>query len=107
MPNPEFLLMSKGIGHEWFKAFFMSDVFPHGRVITAQGTPAPVPRYYKDKLRAGFGMQALLEMRHTTSLNAEKALPKRVVEDMPHRRSARSIYAKARMSIFPRDTKDT
>lgn len=106
MPNPEFLVMSKGIGHEWFKAFFMSDVFPHGRVITAQGTPAPVPRYYKDKLRAGFGMQALMEMRHITSLNAEKALPKRVEEDKPQRRAARTIYAKARMGIFKRDVKE-
>ena len=41
MPNPEFLVCSRGIGKAWFRDYFMSDVFPHGRVITGQENPAP------------------------------------------------------------------
>lgn len=105
MPNPEFLLCSKGIGSSWFDKYFISDVFPHGRVITAQGSPAPVPRYYKEKLKRGNNMMAY-QMRHITSLNSERSLTKRVVEDAPQRRAARTIYANSRMGIFKRDTKD-
>ena len=49
LPNPEFLIMSKGrqkgqgIGAGWFRDFFMTDVFPTGSIVTAQGSKAPVP----------------------------------------------------------------
>lgn len=104
MPNPEFLLMSKGIGKKWFDDFFLTDVFPHGRVITQQGTPAPVPRYYKEKLKE-LGGDLALRMRHVTESNMDKALPSRIVEDSPSRRAARGIYAKARTGIFKRDVR--
>lgn len=105
MPNPEFLLCSKGIGKGWFRDFFFTDVFPHARVITAQGSPAPVPRYYKSLLRDAGGDLAL-DMSYRAAANLERDLAKRISEDMPERRAARSVYAKARTGVFKRDVKD-
>lgn len=105
MPNPEFLLCSKGIGKEWFDKYFMTDVFPHARVITEQGSPAPVPGYYKRELRKRNAMMAM-DMSYRASKNSERDLVKRVQEDAPERRSARAVYAKARNSLFIRDVKD-
>lgn len=108
MPNPEFLVCSKGrqagqgIGGSWFDQFFKTDVFPHGRVITAQGTPAPVPAYYKRRLNA----MDKRRLQFATYSNAEKALPSKMVEDRPERRAARSLYAKARTGAFKRDVKE-
>lgn len=104
MPNPEFLVCSRGIGKSWFRDYFMSDVFPHGRVITEQGTPAPVPRYYKELLKE-LGSDLALEMSHRTAANMERHLLSRVREDMPERRAARSVYARARTGLFKRDVK--
>lgn len=104
MPNPEFLLMSKGIGKSWFREYFMQDVFPHGRVITKQGTPAPVPRYYKELLKE-LGQDLALDMQFRTARNAEQGLARRIEEDAPQRKAARTVYAKARMGIFQRDVK--
>lgn len=104
MPNPEFLLCSKGIGRAWFREYFMRDVFPHGRVITDQGTPAPVPRFYKELLKE-VGADLALEMGHTTARNMELSLGKRFAEDAPERRYARGVFAKSRNSAFPRDVK--
>jgi len=106
LPNPEFLLCSKGIGKSWFREFFMVDVFPHARVITAQGTPAPVPRYYKELLK-DVGSDLALDLGFRASRNAESSLAKRVAEDAPSRRAARAIYARARTGIFKRDLKDS
>lgn len=115
-PNPEFLLCSKGrksgegIGGEWFKQYFDVDVLPHGRVITSQGTPAPVPRYYKK----------LLSDRNPwfknlgNPLNADKAALLAMStenfwknfkpgEESPARRAVRTQYAKARTGIYKRD----
>lgn len=105
MPNPEFLLMSKGIGKAWFREFFMQDVFPHGRVITQQGTPAPVPRYYKELLKE-VGHDLAIDMSYRTARNMDDALPRRIAEDAPQRRSARAIYSRARTGIFKRDVKE-
>lgn len=104
MPNPEFLLMSKGIGRSWFNDYFMSDVFPHGRVITQQGTPAPVPRFYKELLKE-LGHDLALDMSFRTARNAEAGRASRVIEDRPDRKTARAIYSKARTGIFQRDLK--
>lgn len=104
LPNPEFLLMSKGIGKTWFREYFMTDVFPHGRVITAQGTPAPVPRYYKSLLK-DLGADLALEMSYVTAANMDKAVERARLENSPQRRAARAVYAKARMGLFKRDTK--
>lgn len=104
MPNPEFLLCSKGIGKEWYDKYFMIDVFPHARVITEQGTPSPVPAYYKRKLREQNAMMAF-DLRYRASLNMAKDYPRRKKEDAPERRAARSVYARARTSLFPRDVK--
>lgn len=104
MPNKEFLLMSKGIGKSWFREFFMTDVFPHGRVITSQGTPAPVPRYYKELLK-DLGADLALEMSYLTASNMDAVLDKRIVEDMPDRRRQRSDYSAAFNRRFTRDTK--
>lgn len=105
MPNPEFLLMSKGIGKAWFRDYFFTDVFPHARVITAQGSPAPVPRYYKSLLR-DIGQDLALDFSYRASANLEKDLDKRNFENRPERRAARTIYANARTGVFKRDTKD-
>lgn len=102
MPNPEFLLASKGIGKGWFHDYFFTDVFPHARVITSQGTPAPVPRYYKSLLRE-CGADLALDMSYRTSLNMEANLDSRVREDMPARRHSRDILAKARSGIVKRN----
>ncbi|AXH73504.1 MAG: replication initiator protein [Microviridae sp.] len=104
MPNSEFLLCSKGIGKAWFREYFFKDVFPHARVITAQGSPAPVPRYYKSLLRE-YGGDLALDMSYRASSNLDKDLAKRVFEDRPERRAARTVYANARTGLFKRDTK--
>lgn len=112
MPNPEFLVCSKGIGREWYKRYFMQDVFPHARVITSQGSPAPVPRYYKELLFRGNAMMAR-HMEQRARGNMEAAEVARLAaggslmgEDAPERRSARTFYAKARTGIFKRELKD-
>lgn len=105
MPNPEFLLCSKGIGKGWFRDYFFSDVFPHARVITDQGSPAPVPRYYKSLLR-DIGSDLALDMSYRTAKHLDSDLDKRNFENLPERRSARSTYAKARTGVFKRDVKD-
>lgn len=102
MPNPEFLLCSKGIGKSWFHTYFMSDVFPHARCITDQGTPAPVPRYYK-KLLKDIGHDLSLDMQFRTSQNMEANSVKFHNENLPERRAARSQYAQSRNSIFKRN----
>lgn len=42
--EPEFLVMSKGIGRDWFERF-QGDVFPSDFVIV-DGAKKPIPRYY-------------------------------------------------------------
>lgn len=111
MPNPEFLLCSKGrkagqgIGGGWFDRYFFDDVFPHGRVITAQGSPAPIPTYYKRRIAANAGLK--MELQHRIRLNSETEtlLANKRLEDSPGRRTARSTYAKARQGTFKRDIK--
>lgn len=105
MPNPEFLLCSKGIGRSWFNEYFMADVFPHARVITAQGSPAPVPRFYKSLLR-DLGEDLALDLSYRTNRNLNADLSRRISEDMPERRAARTVYAKARTGVFKRDVKE-
>lgn len=105
LPNPEFLVCSRGIGKAWFRDYFMSDVFPHARVITAQGSPAPVPRYYKNLLKE-VGADLAMEMSYRASVNMDRDLDRRKVEDLPSRRSARAVYAKARTGLFKRDVKE-
>lgn len=105
MPNPEFLVCSKGIGRSWFREFFMVDVFPHARVITAQGSPAPVPRFYKELLK-DVGQDLALSLSFRAARNAESRLSERVAEDAPNRRAARAVYARARTGIFKRDVKE-
>lgn len=103
MPNPEFMVCSKGIGKLWFQDFFMSDVFPHASVVTAQGSRAPVPRYYKALLKElgadlAFGMSARSAARFAESQD--------LAEQFPARRASRAVYNKARASLFSRDTKE-
>lgn len=104
MPCPEFLLMSKGIGKSWFRDYFMTDVFPHARVITAQGSPAPVPRYYKELLK-DLGADLALDMSYRGSKNIDAVELPRRKENSPERRAARAVYAKARTGVFTRDVK--
>lgn len=104
MPNPEFLVCSKGIGRSWFRDYFMSDVFPHGRVITDQGSPAPVPRFYKTLLKE-LGSDLALDMSSRTYANFYSSWDRHLVENSEVRRSARSVYANARIGLFKRDTK--
>lgn len=103
MPNPEFLLCSRrpGIGDGWYNKFFMVDVMPHGRVITAQGSPAPVPGFYKRKLRKqNLAASRVLSSRIQSN---QVVKPFEQSEDRPERRAARTTYAKSRTGIFKRD----
>lgn len=115
-PNPEFLLCSRrpGIGSGWFDKYFVSDVLPHGRVITSQGTPAPVPRFYKEKLRnpwfSNMGNPLNRDksgLMYLTAEHQESQVEKNAVENTAVRRSARTIYAAARTGLFKRDLKDS
>lgn len=101
MPNPEFLVASKGIGKSWFRDFFMSDVFPHAGVITQQGTRAPVPRYYKNLLKE-VGQDLALDMQFRSSVRADLELERTAFENMPHRKSARAIVSNARTRLSKR-----
>lgn len=48
--QPEFLVMSKNIGAEWFEKF-STDAFPSD-FVTVDGVKKPVPRYYLKRLAA-------------------------------------------------------
>lgn len=104
MPNPEFLLCSRRpfIGYDWWRQYGYKDSFVHGRVITAQGTPAPVPRAYKRSLN----LDQRFQLAHTIAYN-QKLRPADVermrTEDSPARRAARTTYANARTGAFKRD----
>jgi len=101
LPNPEFLIMSKGIGRSWFRDFFMSDVFPHASVITAQGTKAPVPRFYKTLLKE-VGSDLALDMQYRSSVRAELDLERKAYEDQPVRKISRSLVGSARAHLSKR-----
>jgi len=110
MPNPEFLVSSRnpGIGSDWWDKYGHIDVLPHGRVITTQGTPAPVPRYYKNKVTVPHMRftKDKLALEAITTKRVYDTMPKRKLEDTPQRRAARTTYANARTSLFKRDTRD-
>lgn len=100
MPNPEFLCCSKGIGSGWFDKYFRRDSLPHGRIITDQGSPAPIPRYYKEKLKHSLIKRSLaLKLLENQNVDYEK----RFIEQLPHRRSARAVIADVNNGIFTRD----
>ena len=82
----------------------MTDVFPHARVITSQGSPAPVPRYYKDLLK-DLGGDLALEMSFRGSKNIDAVEFSRRIENSAERRASRAIYAKARTGVFTRDVR--
>ena len=96
LPNPEFLLMSKGIGRSWFNEYFMSDVFPTASVLTAQGTHAPVPRFYKMLLKE-FGEDMPLRMSYIQQTRMQSALGDDLgfAESRPDRKLAREAVFKA------------
>ena len=101
LPNPEFMLMSKGIGRSWFRDYFMSDVFPTGSVITSQGSKAPVPRYYKTLLKE-VGSDLALDMQFRSSARAELEVERLAFENLPVRKSARSLVSHSRSSLSKR-----
>lgn len=107
-PNPEFLLCSRrpGIGFDWFHKYFKTDAEPHGRVITSQGTPAPIPRFYKRLITVPHmrfaPRQFALEQLTTSRMYLD--LDRKIVEDSPERRAARTTYADSRAGRFKRDT---
>ena len=110
MPESEFLLCSRKppIGRQWFDKYFMDDVFPHGRVITAQGTPAPVPTAYKRWLRA-MNYPLYLELSAIIAKNnipTHEQVARARVEDSNERRVARNVYANARAKAFAREIKE-
>lgn len=103
--NPEFRLASKGhragqgIGASWFREFFMSDVYPHGSVVTSKGSRAPVPRYYKELLKeVGTDMAFDLSARIATRFATER--PFDLVEQSEPRRAARERVSLAAGSRF-------
>ena len=102
LPNPEFMLMSKGIGRSWFRDFFMSDVFPHASVITLQGTKAPVPRYYKSLLKE-VGSDLALDMQFRSSARAELEVERIAFENSPSRKISRTLVSSSRSSLSKRN----
>lgn len=103
-PNPEFLLMSKGrrvagqsqgIGASWFREFFFTDVFPNASVITAQGSRAPVPRFYKSMLKE-VGEDLALDMSYRSSARADLDRERLAFENQPHRKASRDLVSRAR-----------
>ena len=101
LPNPEFLVMSKGIGRSWFRDYFFTDVFPHASVITAQGSKAPVPRFYKTLLKE-VGSDLALDMQYRSSVRAEMDLERKAYEDLPVRKASRSLVSSSRASLSKR-----
>lgn len=101
LPNPEFLLMSKGIGKSWFRDYFMSDVFPHASVVTAQGSKAPVPRYYKTLLKE-LGSDLALDMQFRQSVRVDMEAERFQFENQPIRKLARAKVSDSRTSLSKR-----
>ena len=101
LPNPEFMLMSKGIGKTWFRDYFMSDVYPHASVITSQGSKAPVPRYYKSLLKE-VGSDLALDMQFRSSARAELDVERSAHENRPERKNSRSLVSYSRSSLSKR-----
>jgi len=97
MPNPEFMLMSKGIGKGWFRDYFMSDVFPTGSVVTIQGSRAPVPRYYKNLLKE-LGHDLALDMQFRSSVRADMDAERNMYENQPIRKIARQKVSDSRLN---------
>jgi len=101
LPNPEFMLMSKGrnrgqgIGGSWFSDYFMSDVFPHAGVVTVQGSKAPVPRYYKTLLKE-LGSDLALDMQFRSSARADMDAERTMYENLPVRKIARQNVSLSR-----------
>ncbi|QXP44339.1 MAG: replication initiator protein [Arizlama microvirus] len=110
MPNPEFLLCSRkpAIGDAWFRKYGLRDVLAHGRVITDQGTPAPIPRYYKNLIKVPHMRFAKLQfdLEQMTTARMYENTERSRFEDSPERRAARSVYANARVTAFARDVKE-
>lgn len=111
LPNPEFMVCSNGIGKSWFREFFMTDVYPHASVVTAQGTKAPVPRYYKELLKEigadlAFDMSARTLTRMSSDVKTSRDVARKFHEDSNLRRFARAAVNKARSSMFKREVKD-
>lgn len=105
MPNPEFLLCSRRpfIGHDFFFKYGHKDILPHGRVITEQGTPAPVPRAYK-RIIANSTLKNSFAIKQYQNLPDRRSeVAKARLEDSPVRRAARTTYANARTGAFKRD----
>ena len=101
LPNPEFMLMSKGIGRSWFSDYFMTDVFPHASVITAQGTRAPVPRFYKNLLKE-VGSDLALDMQFRSSARADMEVERLAYENNPVRKNARQLVSTSRSNLSKR-----
>ena len=102
LPNPEFMLMSKGIGRSWFRDYFMSDVFPHASVITSQGSKAPVPRYYKSLLKE-VGSDLALDMQYRSSARAELEVERIASENLPSRKISRALVSSSRSNLSKRN----
>ena len=101
LPNPEFMLMSKGIGKSWFRDYFMSDVFPHAGVITTKGSKAPVPRYYKNLLKE-LGSDLALDMQFRSSARADMDAERTSYENLPVRKIARANVSLSRSQLSKR-----
>ena len=101
LPNPEFLLMSKGIGKLWFRDYFMTDVFPIAGVLTPQRSKAPVPRYYKNLLKE-LGSDLALDMQFRSSVRAEMEVERLAFENLPIRKVARQKVSTSRTNLSKR-----
>lgn len=75
--TPEFLVMSKGIGQQWFDRF-QSDAFPSDFVIV-DGKKRPVPRYYTKKLAEKEAAQIKLKRKGKAALHAANNTDRRLL----------------------------
>ena len=93
--RPEFLLMSKGIGQDWWNKYRV-DTDKDYLIVDGDKT-VRVPRYY-DKLREKFDSESLAEIK----AEREKEAIKRQAEDIDTRKLARREVKAAQVKMLKR-----
>lgn len=93
--NPEFLIMSKGIGQDWWKKYRVDTDKDY--LIVDRDKTVRVPRYY-DKLREKLDPESLADIKSAR----EKEALERQKEDTVVRKSARAIVKKAQKNMLKR-----
>lgn len=97
--HPEFLLMSKGIGKDWWNRYRTDTDKDY--IETIDGKTVAVPRYY-DRLREAFDPESLERLKVNRELKALEQLD----ESRPKRRLARNTVKEAQASKLKRNLQD-